>query len=134
RFDRSTNFFAESNRYPDRYQGMDAPRAAAKREYHSSRLREMESASAQARNRAGRVVPWSAQYVARFPAAANTLQRCHRQQSLVGGAGSLAGYTRVLHFEGSGVEHDAITESNLGWPRSNGPCRHSRPHRSEERR
>jgi hypothetical protein len=39
------------------FQGMDAPRAAAKREYHSSRLREMESASAQARNRSGRVVP-----------------------------------------------------------------------------
>src|ERR1700730_9629972 len=51
---------------------------------------------------------WSAQYVARFPAAADTLQRCHRQQSLVGGAGSLAGYTRVLHFEGSRVGHDAI--------------------------
>jgi glutamyl-tRNA reductase len=39
------------------FQGMDAPRAAAKREYHSSRLREMESALAQARNRSGRVVP-----------------------------------------------------------------------------
>jgi hypothetical protein len=39
------------------FQGMGAPRAAAKREYHSSRLRETESALAQARNRSGRVVP-----------------------------------------------------------------------------
>ena len=23
------------------------------------------------------------------------------------------------------LKHDPITESNLGWPRSNGPCRHS---------
>src|ERR1700724_3639751 len=44
-------------RNPRRFQGMDAPRAAAKREYHSSRLREMASALAQDRNRSGRVVP-----------------------------------------------------------------------------
>jgi NAD(P)-dependent dehydrogenase (short-subunit alcohol dehydrogenase family) len=45
------------------------------------------------------------------------------------GAGTLADYTCVLHFEGSRLEHDAITESNLGRPRSIGPCRHARPHR-----
>jgi len=40
-----------------RFQGMGAPLAAAKREYHSSRLRETETALAQARNRSGRDVP-----------------------------------------------------------------------------
>ena len=38
-------------------QGIGALRAAAKREYHSSRLKETESALAQARNRSGREVP-----------------------------------------------------------------------------
>src|SRR6266446_2545048 len=39
------------------FQGIVAPRAAAKREYHSSRLKETETALAQARNRSGREVP-----------------------------------------------------------------------------
>jgi hypothetical protein len=39
------------------FQGIGAPRAAAKREYHSSRLKETESALTQAGNRSGREVP-----------------------------------------------------------------------------
>src|SRR5580704_3621295 len=44
-------------RWHSEFQGIVAPRAAAKREYHSSRLKETETALAQARNRSGREVP-----------------------------------------------------------------------------
>jgi multidrug efflux pump subunit AcrB len=53
--DQEANFQFASNLI--RFQGMDAPRAAAKREYHSSRLRETERDWTQDRNRSGRVVP-----------------------------------------------------------------------------
>ena len=39
------------------YQGIDSPLAAAKSEYHSSRLRETDNALTHARNRSGREVP-----------------------------------------------------------------------------
>jgi len=36
----------------------------------------------------------------RFLAAVATLERSHRQQSVVGGARPVAGHTRLIHFEG----------------------------------
>ncbi|MFZ0504627.1 MAG: hypothetical protein WAM44_12995, partial [Chthoniobacterales bacterium] len=65
-FDRTTNHQSlltnhlsrpRQLRWHSEFQGIFAPRAAAKREYHSSRLKETETALAQARNRSGREVP-----------------------------------------------------------------------------
>ena len=53
----NTNRAVSSFGVNSEFQGMVAPRAAAKREYHSPRLKETETALAQARNRSGREVP-----------------------------------------------------------------------------
>jgi NAD(P)-dependent dehydrogenase (short-subunit alcohol dehydrogenase family) len=57
------------------------------------------------------------------------LKRGHRQQPVPGGARPFAGHTRLLHFEGGRVQHDAVAESPVGRPRRNGPCRCPGPHR-----
>ena len=41
-------------------------------------------------------------------AAAEALQRGHRQQPVPGGARCIAGHTLLLHFKGSRVQHDAV--------------------------
>jgi len=46
----------------------------------------------------------------------------HRQQSFLGCAGRFADDTRLLHFKGSRVQHDASATSEFGPRRSNCPC------------
>jgi NAD(P)-dependent dehydrogenase (short-subunit alcohol dehydrogenase family) len=67
----------------------------------------------------GRQSPRNGSRDARFPAASETLQRGHRQQLVPGGARAPAGRTRLLHFEGGRVQHDAVATGSWrvkGWP------------------
>ncbi len=72
---------------------------------------------------------WPAESDASGLAAAETFQRGGRQQPVIGGARSLAGHTVVLHFEGSHVQHDAVTKSAPGRPGRHGPCGRPGPDR-----
>src|SRR5436853_16394 len=71
----------------------------------------------------------------RVLAAAETLQRGHRQRLVPGGARSSTDHTFLLSFKGRSAQLDAVTESALGRPRRDGPCSRPRPrgHRYEPR-
>jgi NAD(P)-dependent dehydrogenase (short-subunit alcohol dehydrogenase family) len=62
-----------------------------------------------------------------FFATAEALPRGHREQPVIGRARCLADDTGLLHFEGSGVQHDAVIESTLGRRRREGSCRRPGP-------
>src|SRR6516225_9845316 len=71
----------------------------------------------------------------RVLAAAETLQRGHRQRLVPGRARSPTDHTFLLSFKGRRAQLDAVTESALGRPRRDGPCGRPRPrgHRYEPR-
>jgi len=70
-----------------------------------------------------------------FLAAAETLQRGHRQRLVPGRARSPTDHTFLLSIKGRPAQLDAVTESALGRPRRDGPCSRPRPrgHRYEPR-
>src|SRR6266436_2926921 len=79
--------------------------------------------------------PRFAQSDQRVLAAAETLQRGHRQRLVPGRARSPTDHTFLLSIKGRRAQLDAVTESALGRPRRDGPCSRPRPrgHRYEPR-